>query len=92
MNAAAQDVQPSEPPATVHPPCDGTSGLSGRAICGAFAFFLGAAILKLAFYMADEPNPPLITRWTYFVVGAIAAGFIVQATFLVTPIYCLVSC
>lgn len=66
-----------------------TSGFSSRAICGAFILFLGAAFLKIAFYIADEPQSPMVTRLTYFVVGTISACFIIQDTILVTPIYCL---
>ena len=42
---------------------------------GGFLLFLGFALLKLAFYIADEPSPPRIVRLCYLIVGGLAFVF-----------------
>ncbi len=41
-------------------------------IGGGFFFLLGSALVKLAFYIADEPRIPVSTRLCYLAVGLLA--------------------
>jgi IS1 family transposase len=52
----------------------GVSSNSRRPIHGGLFLLLGCALVYLAFYIADEPNPPHITRLSYWGIGA--CGFV----------------
>jgi len=64
-------------------PFSSRSGNTSRLICGLLLLFLGRAFIDVAFYIADEPQPPMITTLTYWVVWAVAAGFITQGFYLI---------
>ena len=53
-------------------PNRGSSSKPSRPVSGGFLLFLGFALLKLAFYIADEPSPPRIVRLCYLIVGGLA--------------------
>ena len=56
-------------------PNRGSSSKPSRPVSGGFLLFLGFALLKLAFYIADEPSPPRIVRLCYLIVGGLAFVF-----------------
>jgi hypothetical protein len=64
-----------------NPTCGGRRP-PGRFVLSCLTLLFGFALLMLAFYIADEPEPPITTRLVYWVVGTIAAGFIIQGVFL----------
>jgi len=63
-------------------PSRSRSGNPSRLIGGAFFFLLGATLMHLAFYIADEPNPPVGTRCIYWVIGIFAVLSICHGLFL----------
>jgi hypothetical protein len=66
-------------------PDSGHSGTSG--IRGCFIFLLGCALVPLAFYIADEPDPPVITRCLYWGIGIGALLCICQGIYLLLGHY-----
>lgn len=56
---------------------------SGGLIGGCLILLLGGALVKLAFYIADEPNPPTVTRVLYWSVGIVAFALICQGLYLI---------
>jgi hypothetical protein len=64
-----------------HP--DGSGGSApSRPISGFLVLFLGAALMKFAFYIADEPSPPMVTRFLYLGCGLCAVGCVAQGVVL----------
>src|ERR1019366_782153 len=65
-----------------HPDCS-----YSRAPCNpireCLIFLLGCALVPLAFYIADEPTPPVLTRCLYWLVGGGAFLFICQGLYLI---------
>jgi IS1 family transposase len=54
-----------------------------RPIYGILVFLFGFALMKLAFYVADEPNPPPITRLLYFGIGGLSCFCIFHSVCLI---------
>ena len=54
-----------------------------RPVLGGLFFLLGFALLKFAFYVADEPLPPISTRVLYWTVGLFSAACIFQGVRLI---------
>ena len=55
---------------------------TSRTFWSGFLFLLGAALLKLAFYIADGPENPVWIRCLVGAIGACAFGLILQGTLL----------
>lgn len=49
-------------------------------ISSGFFFLLGFALMKLAFYVADEPSPPIETQLLYLALGILSVISIIQGT------------
>ena len=61
--------------------CSG--GTSGRLISGVFFFLFGSALMKLTFYVGDEPVPPRLTKLLCLGIGILSVPFIVQGVTLI---------
>jgi peptidoglycan/LPS O-acetylase OafA/YrhL len=58
-------------------------GSPNRPLLGGFIFLLGFALMVLAFYIADEPRPPFVSKILTLVVGLCAILCIVQGVVLI---------
>jgi IS1 family transposase len=57
-----------------------------RLVYGILMFLLGFALMKFAFYIVDEPNPPIIFRLGSFGIGVLSCACIFQSLNLILGI------
>jgi IS1 family transposase len=65
-----------------HPDRSGRSN-PYRPVRGVLIFLFGFALLKLAFYVADEPTPSPLTRCFYVVIGLASFAFVCHGLYLI---------
>ena len=68
-----------------HP--DRRHGSATRSLIGGCLVLLfGSSLVRLAFYIADEPDPPILTMCLYYGVGIAAFAFMFQGIYLIVKL------